>query len=357
MGDWLSKIMSGLGMGTSSGILGPVMGQSASTAPATVGGAAGSAQMASVATAAANKANIAGSLMASFSNVANMFDVKNSTLNPSQKKMATADSAVGAVAGVADAFIPGLGTGINLLNTIGGSMMKTPNSFKKYSINNDVTSSGAFGGTADGAMKVGDDITSYKGSGLAGKLFGKKGISSDLGKSQTQQSAASGVLKESMNAKSNMGSADLFSTRTNVAQSGMDYNAIKYGSKGMKLNKDMQFLIKKAEMFKSGGSIVAKNVIVNGALHAHKHTLKELEDYKDVEMTHKGVPVITKSHGGEITQHAEVEKDEIILHISLTEKLEKLRKIGTEEAMIEAGKLLSKELVKNTIDSKSKLLK
>ena len=37
--------------------------------------------------------------------------------------------------------------------------------------------------------------------------------------------------------------------------------------------------------------------------------------------------------------------------------MEELMKIGSEEAMIEAGKILSKEIIKNTKDSKSKLLK
>jgi hypothetical protein len=61
--------------------------------------------------------------------------------------------------------------------------------------------------------------------------------------------------------------------------------------------------------------------------------------------------------GGEIKQTAEVERDELILHLALTKQLELLMEEGTEEAMIEAGKMLSKEIVKNTKDSKRKLLK
>jgi hypothetical protein len=106
--------------------------------------------------------------------------------------------------------------------------------------------------------------------------------------------------------------------------------------------------------FREGGPI---NVIVDGALHAHKHELKEHPDLEEASITGKGIPVITKSDGGEIEQHAEVERDELIIHYDLTKKLEELMDKGDEESMIEAGKLLSYELVKNTKDSKSKIIK
>lgn len=110
--------------------------------------------------------------------------------------------------------------------------------------------------------------------------------------------------------------------------------------------------------FRDGGVLSApQNVIVDGVLHAHKHNIDKLEGFGDAEITLKGMPVVTLSEGGEIEQHAEVEKDEVILHLSLTEKLEELMKDGSEEAKIEAGKLLTEELLSNTKDSDSKLLK
>ena len=115
----------------------------------------------------------------------------------------------------------------------------------------------------------------------------------------------------------------------------------------------------KIEAFKKGGVLNSppKNVIVSGALHAHKHNLKDLEVFEDAEITLKGVPVVTFEDGGAVTQHAEVEREEIILHLELTEKLEALAKEGTDEAKIEAGKLLVKEILSNTKDSDTKLLK
>ena len=101
-----------------------------------------------------------------------------------------------------------------------------------------------------------------------------------------------------------------------------------------------------------GGAI---NVIVDGEFHAHRHDLKDNPEFEDADITLKGVPVVSKEDG-EITQHAEVEKNELILHLDLTKRLEALMEEGTDEAAIEAGKLLARELIRNTKDSKDKVL-
>ena len=94
--------------------------------------------------------------------------------------------------------------------------------------------------------------------------------------------------------------------------------------------------------FKQGGKM---NVIPEGALHARLH-------HMDVDgITKKGIPVITKEAGGEIVQHAEIERDEIIFTKEVTEKLEELYKKGTDEAAIEAGKILAREIMENTQDN------
>lgn len=101
------------------------------------------------------------------------------------------------------------------------------------------------------------------------------------------------------------------------------------------------------EIFKDGGSV---NVIPDGALHAHKHHLENVDD-KFEDVTSKGIPVITEDKGGDITQHAEVERDEIIFNLEVTMELEKLMKDGSDDAAIEAGKLLVKEILENTVDN------
>lgn len=93
----------------------------------------------------------------------------------------------------------------------------------------------------------------------------------------------------------------------------------------------------------------AKNVIPEGALHAHKHHMDNAEN-----LTQKGIPVVDDK--GE--QLAEIEKDEIILHLKLTNKLEELQekyekasKTEQDKLAIEAGKLLVEEILHNTIDN------
>ena len=93
-----------------------------------------------------------------------------------------------------------------------------------------------------------------------------------------------------------------------------------------------------------------KNVIPEGALHAHKHHMENAED-----LTKKGIPVVDNK--GE--QQAEVEKNEIIFSLEVTKQLENLYKRYQEDTntqkekdklAIEAGKLLVYEILHNTID-------
>lgn len=114
--------------------------------------------------------------------------------------------------------------------------------------------------------------------------------------------------------------------------------------------------VKQAMKHEEGGIMKPMNVIVDGALHAHKHELKEHEDLADAPITLKGIPVISQAEGGEIVQHAEVERDELILHYDCSKKLEALYDIGDEESMIIAGKLLTKELIHNTKDSENGII-
>ncbi len=84
-----------------------------------------------------------------------------------------------------------------------------------------------------------------------------------------------------------------------------------------------------------------KNVIPEGALHARKHHMENTEG-----LTQKGIPVIDDK--GE--QQAEIELNEIIFNLEVTQKLEELCKDGSDEAAIEAGKLLVQEILFNTED-------
>jgi len=83
------------------------------------------------------------------------------------------------------------------------------------------------------------------------------------------------------------------------------------------------------------------NVIPEGALHARKHHMEN-----DEHITKKGIPVVDL----EGKQQAEIECNEIIFRKEVTSKLEELAKDGSDEAAIEAGKLLATEIIENTDD-------
>lgn len=121
-------------------------------------------------------------------------------------------------------------------------------------------------------------------------------------------------------------------------------------SKGKKESiKKIQEKVRAEEVagFKNGGAV---NVIPDGALHKNKHHLENVDERFE-EVTTKGIPVITESKGGDITQHAEVEREEIIFNLNVTKQLEKLMEDGSDEAAIEAGKLLVHEILENTVDN------
>lgn len=98
--------------------------------------------------------------------------------------------------------------------------------------------------------------------------------------------------------------------------------------------------------FKEGGKVnsIDMNVIPEGALHAR------LNHMDNEDFTKKGIPVVAKD-GDKLEQTAEIERNEIIFNLSVTNKLEELMKDGSAKAALEAGKLLAEEILHNTIDN------
>ena len=123
------------------------------------------------------------------------------------------------------------------------------------------------------------------------------------------------------------------------------------GKEGMKLlTKDELAEIyskRTVNKFQEGGSIM----IPDGALHAHKHHMEDVNPELAEDLTKKGIPVVTEGEGGELNQVAEVEREEAILSKPLTEQIEALWKDGSEEAMIEAGKLIVCALFTDAVDN------
>ena len=105
------------------------------------------------------------------------------------------------------------------------------------------------------------------------------------------------------------------------------------------------------EQFKNGGELPKKeselektnqkSIIPEGALHAHKHHMENADN-----LTKKGIPVVDNE--GE--QQAEIEREEILFTLEVTKKLEELQRDGSDDAAIEAGKLLVEQILFNTDD-------
>ena len=116
--------------------------------------------------------------------------------------------------------------------------------------------------------------------------------------------------------------------------------AKRLNSKLIKKVSEVDDVIKSEEtpLFKEGGSM---NVIPEGSLHARLHHMDNADN-----LTKKGIPVVDNDGN----QQAEIELNEIIFRKEVTDKLEKLAKDGSDEAAIEAGKLLVEEILNNTDD-------
>lgn len=216
----------------------------------------------------------------------------------------------------------------------------------------------AYGGSM---AKVDDALTK------SGKKYGafsgkaRRKANAQIAEAKRQQNLVSDINQEAQDAfaASNYSGIGL---RNELALSG-GYRNMAVGRNGMKiLDAESQWareVLTKAKIrpkekleeqppkFAEGGTV---NVIPDGALHAHKHHLEDISpEYEQV--TSKGIPVVTEEEGGKLKQHAEIERNEIIFRLEVTKKLEELMKDGSDDAAIEAGKLLAHEIINNTVDN------
>lgn len=216
----------------------------------------------------------------------------------------------------------------------------------------------AYGGSM---AKVDDALTK------SGKKYGafsgkaRRKANAQIAEAKRQQNLVSDINQEAQDAFA----ASTYSgigLRNELALSG-GYRNMAVGRNGMKiLDVESQWareVLTKAKIrpkekleeqspkFAEGGKV---NVIPDGALHAHKHHLEDISpEYEQV--TSKGIPVVTEEEGGKLKQHAEIERNEIIFRLEVTKKLEELMKDGSDDAAIEAGKLLAHEIINNTVDN------
>lgn len=259
-----------------------------------------------------------------------------------------------------DAGISGAARGFNnLMNYIPGNSMIW-GAFASKTQNADVISDevkdiqGAYGDS------YGDLESAQK---LSGKrfLFGRRRANKFINEAnETNQKMQDIATTNTLRKQSDYGNDIMQQNLNRYAGTNYMYNAV--GKQGMKLMSIEQAKLilmmrknveqKELQIFANGGAI---NIIPEGARHSRLNHLDEVhDDFEDV--TKKGIPVVTPTEDGDLEQVAEVECGEIIFSKSVTEKLEELMKDGSDEAAIEAGKLLVKEIIKNTDDKTEELL-
>lgn len=259
-----------------------------------------------------------------------------------------------------DAGISGAARGFNnLMNYIPGNSMIW----------------GAFASKTQNADVISDEVKDIQGAygdsysdlesaqKLSGKrfLFGRRKANKFINEAnETNQKIQDIATTNTLRKQSDYGNDIMQQNLNRYAGTNYMYNAV--GKQGMKLMSIEQAKLilmmrknveqKELQIFANGGAI---NIIPEGARHSRLNHLDEVhDDFEDV--TKKGIPVVTPTEDGDLEQVAEVECGEIIFSKSVTEKLEELMKDGSDKAAIEAGKLLVKEIIKNTDDKTEELL-
>lgn len=249
----------------------------------------------------------------------------------------------------------------NAATTIGTNFLKTINSIgagktNQFSADKDILSKAS-------TYNVSDIIKAEDQAGKSIGLFGNRGkLNKQINKAQDRYNRISGIVSAQDELNDIVtGGMDLSSQLYKQQKQGVNFlkNQISQFKEGGIIDditiEEIPVWIfveskETIESFKNGGEV---NVIPNGAFHKNLH-------HMDLEgVTKKGIPVISEE-GGKIVQQAEIERDEIILRKSVTEKLEKWRKIfynedskkrEKDEVALKAGKLLVDEILNNTQDN------
>lgn len=203
------------------------------------------------------------------------------------------------------------------------------------------------------------DINRSTAMGGGKYIFGQDTIQSSILSANRKNELLTNInLTNKMRKQSNYGQ-DLAQQNIN-RYAGTNYMDMRVGKQGMKFPEldDIREMLKNRtipeeniQKFADGGSILPQ-----GKLHKELNHITEINsDLGD--LTRKGIPVVTLNEGGEIEQVAEIERDEWTLSKEFTDRIEALWKDGSEEAMIECGKLVCEELLRNTQDSSNILEK
>ncbi len=258
----------------------------------------------------------------------------------------TGSAVVGTVSKVASNFGPvgmAVGAALNLLNGIGGKRVDS------LADMTDQFGSGYGGSQSD----VSESISKYSGkkAGLFDFGFAKKGNKA-IQEARKTQNTILGIMDEAKLRKSN----SAYEPKLLLSKRGMKFPELDRAREIISSWSTKSTENQDTQKFQLGGKM---NLIPEGALHARKHNLEEVNPELEGQITKKGIPVITHSEGG-VTQTAEIEKNEWTLRKEFTDQLESLysqyQEDPSDDIVIEAGKLVCFELLKNT-DDRSGLIK
>lgn len=262
------------------------------------------------------------------------------------------------------AGIKGAGTFNNVMNYLPGNSMLW-GMFAGKTKQADEVSQNVLN-TQDAFSEVIEDLNSAK--QLSGKrmVFRKKKANKFIEKWNKKNEYLDNLITTNTYSKQSDYATDLSQQNINKAQgaSFMNNSIGKNGMKLMPLNVAKQKLLlnkiykqrlvnnnQEVERYENGGSF---SIIPEGARHSRLNHINELNPAFE-DLTRKGIPVIYKDKNG-VVQTAEIERGEIIFSKEITDKIEELRKTDTDESAIEAGKILSEEIITNTEDKTGELL-
>ena len=262
------------------------------------------------------------------------------------------------------AGVKGAGTFNNVMNYLPGNSMlwgmyvgktKQADEISQNILNTQDAFSGTIG-----------DLNSAKQLGGKRMMFGKKKANKFIEKQNKKNEYLDNLITTNTYSKQSDYATDLSQQNVNKTQgaSFMNNSIGKNGMKLMPLNVAKQKLLlnniykqrlvnnnQEVERYENGGSF---SIIPEGARHSRLNHINELNPAFE-DLTRKGIPVIYKDENG-VVQTAEIERGEIIFSKEITDKIEELRKIDTDESAIDAGKILSEEIITNTEDKTGELL-
>lgn len=260
---------------------------------------------------------------------------------------------------------------INLADSItkaafgGGSETDKKNFFGK--IPGMTLAAGLFGGRAKKFHDYTSGISDIIDSGMqsifqnarnrSGSLFNQDRANRAIDRAEMLQNKLYAAKTETEMAKNNQ-AGQLYAIQNMQNQAGYSPNLLsatvaKNGTKLPTVEECRRILVTRTQQFKEGGKL-SPNVIPSGALHKDLNHLVDVNSDLNGQITKKGIPVISIEYGGDINQHAEIEREEITFSKPVTEQLEEFYKDydknENEETAIECGKFLVDQILKNTID-------